>query len=158
MSEDLYGSLALSKAASQRQIASAYRKLALQYHPDKNPSPSAAGKFQEISKAYSVLGNPEKREMYDELGIAEFSLSDFDELLEEFLGDLDFLGPLMAFGMLASEESGESLDEAELEEFENFIEANIVRTGGNLVCRVCSKEYSRQDTITRHIANTHGDD
>ncbi len=66
---DYYKVLGLEKSATAEEIKKAYRKLAVKYHPDKNPDNKAAEeKFKEISEAYDVLGNPEKRKKYDELG------------------------------------------------------------------------------------------
>jgi molecular chaperone DnaJ len=63
---DLYETLGVTKAASQDEIKKAYRKLARQYHPDKNPGDTAAEeRFKEIQTAYDVLGDAEKRKEYD---------------------------------------------------------------------------------------------
>ena len=67
--KDLYQRLDLDKKATAEEIKKAYRKLALQFHPDKNPSPDAKQKFQEISQAYEILSDPEKRERYDRFGL-----------------------------------------------------------------------------------------
>jgi curved DNA-binding protein CbpA len=64
--KDYYITLRLTRSASITEIRRAYRKLALEYHPDHHPEdPEAEEKFKEISEAYSVLGNPQKREDYD---------------------------------------------------------------------------------------------
>ena len=63
-----YEILGVSKTATQAEIKSAYRKLALEWHPDKNKSKEASEKFKEINKAYEVLSNNEKRQMYDQVG------------------------------------------------------------------------------------------
>ena len=67
--KDPYKVLGLGKDASEGDIKKQYRKLALQYHPDKNPDdPSAEAQFKEVSAAYEVLSDPEKRKMYDTYG------------------------------------------------------------------------------------------
>jgi molecular chaperone DnaJ len=69
---DYYEVLGVSKNASKDEIKDAYRKLAMQYHPDRNKSPDAEEKFKEISEAYAVLSDDEKRQQYDMLGHAGF--------------------------------------------------------------------------------------
>lgn len=66
MSKDYYGVLGVARDASAEDIKKTYRKLAVKYHPDKNPNnKEAEDKFKEISEAYDVLGNEEKRKAYD---------------------------------------------------------------------------------------------
>ena len=68
-SKDYYRTLELSRNASQEEIKKAYRRLALTYHPDRNPDDSEAERiFKEIGEAYAVLSNPEKRRAYDRFG------------------------------------------------------------------------------------------
>lgn len=67
--KDYYKILGVSKKASQEEIKKAYRKLAVKYHPDKNPGDKTAEeRFKELSEAYEVLRDPEKREKYNQLG------------------------------------------------------------------------------------------
>ncbi|XP_043962344.1 dnaJ (Hsp40) homolog, subfamily C, member 5 gamma a isoform X1 [Gambusia affinis] len=67
--ETVYKVLGLEKGASAEEIKKAYRKLALKYHPDKNPdNPDAAEKFKEINNANSILNDENKRRIYDEYG------------------------------------------------------------------------------------------
>ena len=68
---DYYEVLGLNKGASEDQIKKAFRKMAMKYHPDKNPGDKdAETKFKEINEAYSVLSDPEKKKMYDRFGHA----------------------------------------------------------------------------------------
>src|SRR5579883_1947077 len=67
--KDYYKVLGVDKKASQDDIKKAYRKLAIKYHPDKNPGDKKAEeKFKEINEANDVLSDPEKRKKYDEVG------------------------------------------------------------------------------------------
>ena len=71
---DYYEVLSISRDASDQELKAAYRKLAMQYHPDRNPDdPSAEEKFKECSEAYQVLSDPEKRAAYDRYGHAAFN-------------------------------------------------------------------------------------
>jgi len=65
---DFYELLGVPRDASESQIKKAYRKLSLKYHPDKDPSDEAKKKFTEVSNAYEVLGDEEKRRIYDQYG------------------------------------------------------------------------------------------
>jgi curved DNA-binding protein len=67
--KDYYSTLGVAKTATEKEVKQAYRKLARKFHPDVNPGDkSAESKFKEINEAYEVLGDPEKRKKYDELG------------------------------------------------------------------------------------------
>jgi molecular chaperone DnaJ len=97
---DYYQMLGVGRGASSDEIKRAYRRLARQHHPDVNGNdPQAAERFKELSKAYSVLADPEKRQRYDTFGEAgvdgyptaagdPFSVS-FDDLLGAFFGSAD---------------------------------------------------------------------
>ena len=67
--KDYYSSLGVAKTATQKEVKAAYRKLARKHHPDVNQGDKGAeGRFKEINEAYEVLGDPDKRKKYDELG------------------------------------------------------------------------------------------
>ena len=74
MARDYYDILGLSKSASESEIKSSYRKLAMKYHPDRNPGDKKAeDKFKEISESYEILKDPQKKAAYDQYGHAAFS-------------------------------------------------------------------------------------
>jgi len=73
MSEDLYALLGLSKNASEAEIKSAYRKQARKYHPDVNKDPGAEETFKKLQKAYTILSDPQRKQQYDQFGLADDS-------------------------------------------------------------------------------------
>ena len=99
---DYYELLGVSKTASEQEIKSAYRKLALKFHPDRNPGDKRAEeKFKEAAEAYGVLGDPGKRQRYDAYGHAGVAggvgfdpstFADFGDILGDFFGFGDFFG------------------------------------------------------------------
>jgi molecular chaperone DnaJ len=96
---DYYEVLGIQKGATKDQIKDSYRKLAMQYHPDRNKDSGAEEKFKEISEAYAVLSDDQKRAQYDNLGHAGFDQrytsedifrgADFDSIFRDMgFGDL----------------------------------------------------------------------
>ncbi|MBZ5647263.1 MAG: molecular chaperone DnaJ [Acidobacteriia bacterium] len=106
---DYYEVLGVGRGAADQEIKSAYRKLAMQYHPDRNPgNPNAEESFKECSEAYAVLSDPNKRAQYDQFGHAgvnggsvQFDPSIFNDILSDLFGG-DFFG----FGDLFGTGSG----------------------------------------------------
>ena len=96
---DYYECLGVPRNADAKTIKDAFRKLALQYHPDRNPSPEAEERFKEIAEAYAVLSDPQKRAQYDaggRVGVAGTSPEDFFRDID--FGDL-FRGQGFDFGL-----------------------------------------------------------
>jgi curved DNA-binding protein len=97
MAKDYYRILDVPRNASDAEIKKAYRKLAMQYHPDRNPGKEkwANEKFKEINEAYGVLGDPQKRKQYDQFGTvgnigdifgSPFTTTTFEEMMKDFGG------------------------------------------------------------------------
>ena len=99
---DYYDVLGVSRAASEEEIKKAFRKLAMEYHPDRNKNPDAEEKFKEVNEAYQILLDPQKRAQYDRFGHAgvtagssgfgrDFEGSDvfggFGDIFDSFFGD-----------------------------------------------------------------------
>ena len=102
--KDYYQILGVSRDAGAEEIKKAYRKLALQFHPDRNHNnPEAEEKFKEASEAYSVLGNAEKRQVYDRYGAdglrGNGGGADFGFFSDSIFSDFgDILGDMFGFG------------------------------------------------------------
>jgi len=102
---DYYEVLGVSRTVTEVELKSAYRKLALQYHPDRNPNnPDAEEKFKEVSEAYAILADSDKRAAYDRFGHAGLGgvgqsagfdptvFQDFSDIFGEFFGFGDMFG------------------------------------------------------------------
>ncbi|MCX7895221.1 MAG: molecular chaperone DnaJ [Thermoanaerobaculum sp.] len=96
---DYYEVLGVPRNATQEEIKKAYRRLALQYHPDKNPgNKEAEEKFKEAAEAYAVLSDPEKRSHYDRFGHAGVGEQPFTGFSPDIFGDFaDILGSFFGF-------------------------------------------------------------
>lgn len=129
---DYYEVLGVQRGATEQEIKSAYRKLALQYHPDRNPNnPDAEEKFKEASEAYAVLADNEKRELYNRYGHAGVGsaggagggfdasvFQDFSDIFGEFFGFGDLFGAGRGSGRRTRAQRGADLREDITIEFE----------------------------------------
>ena len=110
---DYYEILGVQRNASKDEIKDAYRKLAMQFHPDRNKETGAEEKFKEISEAYAVLSDDQKRQQYDTLGHSGFDQryrqedifrgADFDSVFRDMgFGDIfrTFFGAVEDLGAL----------------------------------------------------------
>lgn len=100
--KDYYEVLGLSKDASEKDIKSAYRKLAMKYHPDRSDASDAEERFKEISEAYAVLSDSDKRRQYDQFGHAGIN-SQYSQ--EDLFRGVNFEDLLRGFGFGGAGES-----------------------------------------------------
>lgn len=173
---DYYEILGLAKSASDQEIKKAYRKLALKYHPDKNPDDKAAeDKFKEAAEAYEVLSNPEKRSRYDRFGHAANAGSaagggfggagmSMDDIFSQF-GDIfggGFSGGFGGFG--ASSRSGRRVNRGSnirvkvkmtLEEIVKGAEKKI-KVNKYISCKVCSGSGAEGSSGFTNCETCHG--
>lgn len=171
--KDYYEVLGVAKTASKEEIKDTYRKLALQYHPDRNKSPEAEERFKEISEAYAVLSDDEKRRQYDMLGHAGFDQryttedifrgADFDSIFRDlgFGFDIsDLFGNLFGGRSFREERPSRGQDlaydlEITLEEAAKGVQKEI-RVPRTEKCRVCKGSGASAGTSPRTCPKCEG--
>jgi molecular chaperone DnaJ len=111
MKRDYYEVLGVARTAEEREIKKAYRKLAMDFHPDRNSSPEAEERFKEASEAYEVLSDPDKRRIYDRAGFDGLRSQGFSGFSGVGVEDIfssfgDIFGDLFGFGQRAGGRRG----------------------------------------------------
>jgi molecular chaperone DnaJ len=174
---DYYQVLGVGKNASKDEIKKAYRKLALQYHPDRNKnSKEAEVKFKEATEAYEILSNPGKRQKYDQFGHAGvdgssgFSsggqgfgggFSDFGDVFGDIFSDIfgeSSFGGGFSGGKASSKRRGQDLETSIVVDFEEaaFGTEKQIRIQGNKVCGDCGGSGLSKGTKLETCPTCHG--
>ncbi|MGB0934634.1 MAG: molecular chaperone DnaJ [Alphaproteobacteria bacterium] len=175
--KDLYELLGVSKSASADEIKKAYRKLAMKYHPDKNPGDKEAEqKFKEINLAHEVLKDEQKRAAYDQYGDAAFQqgagggqhggfdfnfqggaggFSDiFEEMFSEFMGG----GPGGAHSSGSGRSRGSDLQYSMTISLEDAFKGvnKSIKVNTNAACGTCSGSGAKEGTKPKSCSTCHG--
>lgn len=174
MTKDYYEVLGIDKKASSTDIKKAYRKLAMKWHPDRNKTPEAEKKFKEISEAYAVLSDENKRAQYDQYGHAGFeqrysqedifrnaNFNDFEDLFKGFGGSPfeDMFSSM--FGMNRGRRRGEygsdlqTETEITLEEAAKGVKKKI-EIEHSSKCPRCHGSRGEPDTEIKTCSKCHG--
>ena len=165
---DYYEVLGISRHADESELKQAYRKIALRFHPDRNPDdPGAEEKFKEASEAYAVLSDPEKRRAYDRFGFegvgaggpggfSDFGdLGNFTDLFNDLFGDL--------FGARGGRQRGRGQRGADLRYNLEIALGDVlsgseaqIRIPKTRVCTACSGSGARPGTRPERCGRCHG--
>ena len=148
---DLYRVLGVTRTSADNDIKKAYRKLAMQYHPDKNPD--AGDKFKEISFAYEVLSDPDKRGVYDRGGVEALKNGGDGgggDMFDDLLGGVFGMGGLGGFGRRAAHQRRKGEDtihplKVSLEDLYNGKSAKL-QLSRPVICSQCEGHGSRTCT------------
>jgi molecular chaperone DnaJ len=170
--KDYYEVLGVSKEASEKDIKSSYRKLAMKYHPDRSDAPDTEERFKEISEAYAVLSDPDKRRQYDQFGHAginsQYSQEDlfrgvnFEDLLRGF----GFGGGESIFDMLFGGGAGRRRGPSRGNDLRYDLELTLEQAASGLdttievpraeICPTCSGSGARPGTNPAKCGNCGG--
>ncbi|MCA1405799.1 molecular chaperone DnaJ [Ensifer sp. IC3342] len=173
MKRDLYETLGVGRSADEKELKSAFRKLAMKYHPDKNPGDAEAEKsFKEINEAYETLKDPQKRAAYDRYGHAAFEqggmgggfgngfagggAGGFSDIFEDIFGEM--MGGGRQRRSAGGRERGADLRynmEISLEEAYSGKTAQI-RVPTSITCDVCSGSGAKPGTSPKTCATCQG--
>lgn len=154
MSDDYYNILGVERNADDAALKKAFRKLAMQYHPDKNPGDAAAEKkFKEINEAYDVLKDPQKRAAYDRFGKSAFEnggngagagaggfdfTSSFSDIFEDLFGDLGGRARRSSGGESATQRGNDMRYNLEITLEEAYKgTSKSIRISTNAACETC---------------------
>eukprot|EP01135_Chromosphaera_perkinsii_P004154 Nk52_evm61s270 gene=Nk52_evmTU61s270 len=156
----LYDVLGVSPSATDSELKKAYRKLALKYHPDKNPD--AGDKFKEISMAYEVLSDPKKKEMYDRFG--EEGLKEggggghsAEDIFSQFFGGGIFGGG--GRGGRPRERRGQDMAHTLKVSLEDFYKGKTSKLAlqKNVICTKCAGKGGKEGAVRQcHTCDGHG--
>lgn len=158
-----YDLLGVSSSASDNELKKAYRKSALKYHPDKNPSPEAAEKFKELSHAYEVLSDDQKREIYDSYG--EEGLNGggqgmggmgADDIFSQFFGG-GFGGMGGMGGASRGPQRGKDIKHSILCTLEELYKGRTAKLALNktILCKLCNGRGGKEGKI-KQCSSCHG--
>ena len=166
--KDYYEVLGVPKEAGEKDIKSSYRKLAMKYHPDKSDAPDAEERFKEISEAYAVLSDPDKRQQYDQFGHAginsQYSQEDlfrgvnFEDIFRGFGGGESIFDMFFGGGRRRGPSRGSDLRydlDLTLEQAATGIDTTIDVPRAE-VCPTCSGSGTRPGTSPVKCANCGG--
>ena len=166
--KDYYEVLGVPKEAGEKDIKSSYRKLAMKYHPDKSDAPDAEERFKEISEAYAVLSDPDKRQQYDQFGHAginsQYSQEDlfrgvnFEDIFRGFGGGESIFDMFFGGGRRRGPSRGNDLRydlDLTLEQAATGIDTTIDVPRAE-VCPTCSGSGARPGTSPVKCSNCGG--
>uniref|UniRef100_A0A7S1JB75 Uncharacterized protein n=1 Tax=Eutreptiella gymnastica TaxID=73025 RepID=A0A7S1JB75_9EUGL len=148
-----YDCLGVSPDASENDIKRAYKKTALQYHPDKNPDPAASEKFKECSRAYEVLSDEQKRSVYDRFGEAGLEEGgggpgmNPQDIFSQFFGGGSPFGGMFGGGKGGGERKGKDVVHAlpvSLEELYNG-KTKKLSLNKQIICKQCKGSGSKKE-------------